>query len=72
MQVKKQQLELGIELWNGSKLGKECDKAEYCHPDYLTSMQSTLCKMPGWMSYKMESRLPGEILTNSDMQMIPF
>ena len=71
MQVKKQQLELDMEQGTSSKLGKECDKAEYCHPDYLTSMQSTLCKMPGWMSYKMESRLPGEILTTSDIQMTP-
>ena len=46
MQVKKQQLELDIEQWTGSKLGKEYIKAVYCHPAYLTSMQSTPCKMP--------------------------
>ena len=46
MQVKKQQLELDIEQWTGSKLGKEYIKAIYCHPAYLTSMQSTSCKMP--------------------------
>ena len=45
-------------------------KAVYCHPAYLTSMQSTLCEMPGWMKYKLESRLLGEISTTSDMQMI--
>ena len=45
MQVKKQQLELGMEQWDGSKLGNECVKAVYCHPAYLTSMQSTSCKM---------------------------
>ena len=42
-------------------------KAVYCHPAYLTSMQSTLCEMPGWMKYKLESRLLGEISTTSDM-----
>ena len=46
-------------------------KAVYCHPAYLTSMQSTLHKMPGWMKHKLESRLPGEISITSDMQMIP-
>ena len=51
MQVKKQQLELNMEQWTGSKLGKEYIKAVYCHPAYLTYMQSTLCKMPGWMKH---------------------
>ena len=60
-----------MEQWTGSKLGKEYDKAVYCHPAYLISMQSTLCKMPGWMNHKLESRLPGEISITSDMQMIP-
>ena len=50
MQVKKQQLELDMEQWFGSKLGKEYVKATYCHPAYLTSMQSTSCKMLGWMT----------------------
>ena len=50
MQVKKQQLELDMGQWTGSKLGKECVKAVYCHPAYLTYMQSTPCKMPGWMN----------------------
>ena len=55
-----------------SKLGKECVKAVYCHPAYLTYMQSTLWEMLGWMYPKLESRLPGEISTTSDMQMIPL
>ena len=55
----------------GSKLGKEYDKVLYCHPAYLTYMQSTSWKMLGWMNYKLESRLPGEISTTSDMQMTP-
>ena len=46
--------------WIGSKLGKEYIKAVYCHPAYLTYMQSTLCKMLGWMNHKLESRLLGE------------
>ena len=72
MQVKNQQLELDMEQQTGSKLGKENVKAIYCHPAYLTSMQSTSCEMQGWMKHKLESRLPGEISTTSDMQMIPF
>ena len=49
MQVRKQQLELDMEEQAGSKLGKEYIKAVYCHPAYLTYMQSTSCEMPGWM-----------------------
>ena len=71
MQVRKQQLEQDIEQWTGSKLGKEYVKAVYCHPAYLTYMQSTLCEMLGWVKLKLESRLPGEISMTSDMQMIP-
>ena len=71
MQVKKQQLELDIEQQTGSKLGKEYVKAIYCHPAYLTYMQSTSCKMPGWMKHKMESRLLGEISITSDKQLTP-
>ena len=48
MQVKKLQLEQDMEQWTGSKLGKECIKAVYCHLAYLTYMQSTSCEMPGW------------------------
>ena len=71
MQVKKQQLELDIEQQTGSKSGKEYVKTVYCHPAYLTYMQSTSCEMPGWMRHKLESRLPGEISITSDMQMTP-
>ena len=70
MQVKKQQLELDMKQQTGSKLGKEYIKAVYCHPAYLTFMQSTSCEVPGWMKNNLESRLPGEISTTSDMQMI--
>ena len=72
MQVKKQQLELDMEQQTGSKSGKEYIKTVYCHPAYLTYMQSTSCEMLGWMKYKLEARLPGEISATSDMQMIPL
>ena len=71
MQVKKQQLELDVEQWIGSKSGKEYVKAVYCDPAYLTSMQSTSCEMPVWMKNKLESRLPGEISITSDMHRTP-
>ena len=71
MQVKKQQLELDMEQQTGSKSGKEYVKAVYCHPAYLTYMQSTSCEMLSWMKHKLESKLPGEIPITSDMQMIP-
>ena len=71
MQVKKQQLEPYMEQWTGSKSWKEYIKAVYFHPAYLTSMQSTLCEMPGWMKHKLESRLLGEISITSDRQMTP-
>ena len=61
IRVKKQQLEPDLEQQTGFKSGKEDAKAVYCHPTYLTEMQSISCKMPGWMKHKMESRLPGEI-----------
>ena len=47
MQVKKQQLELDMEQQTGSKSGKQYIRAIYCHPAYLTYIQSTSCKMPG-------------------------
>ena len=50
-----------MEQQTGSKLGKEYVKAVYCHLAYLTYMQSTSCKMSGWMKHKLESRFPGEI-----------
>ena len=66
-----QQLELNMDQQTCSKLGKEYVKAVYCHPAYLTHMQSTSCKMPGWMKHMLASRLPGEISITSDMQMTP-
>ena len=66
IQVKKQQLELVMKQQTGSKLGKEYVRTVYCQPAYLTSMQSTLCEMPGWMKNKLESRLLGEISITSD------
>ena len=71
MQVKKQQVELDVKKQTGSKLGKEYVKAVYCHPAYLTYMQSTSYEMPCWMKHKLESRLPGEISVTSDMKMTP-
>ena len=71
MQVKKQQLEPDMEQQTGSKLGKEYDKAVYCHSAYLTYMQSTSHEMPGWMNHRLESRLLGEVSITSDRQMTP-
>ena len=71
MQVKKQQFELDMEKQTGSKQEKEYVKAVYCHPTYLTYMQSTSCKMLGWIKYMLESRLQREIPINSDTQMTP-
>ena len=71
MWVEKQQLEPGMGQLTGSKLEKEYNKAIYYHFAYLTSMQSTSCEMPGSMSYKLESRLPGETSITSDMWMVP-
>ena len=82
MQIKKQQFKktqkqkeatviTGLEQQTGSKLGKEYIKAIYCHPIYLTYMQSTSCEMTGWMKHKLASGLPGEISITSDMQMTP-
>ena len=64
MQVNKQQLEPDIEQPTGSKLGKEYIKAVYCHPAYLTYMESTSCEMLGWMKHKLESRFPGKNINN--------
>ena len=64
MQVKKQQLERDMEQQTGSKSGKEYVKAVYCHPAYLTYMQSTSWEMLDWMKHKLESRLLGEIISN--------
>ena len=72
MHVKKQYLGPHMEQQTGSKLGKEYVKAVYCHPDYLTYMQSTSCEMPGWMKHKLDSRLPGEISVTSEKQVTPL
>ena len=66
MQVRKQQLELDMEQQTGSKKEKEYAKAVYCHPDYLTSMQSTSWEMLSWKKHKLGSRLLGEISITSD------
>ena len=60
-----------MEKHTGPKLGKEYITAVYCHPAYLTYMQSTPCEMLGWVKHKLESGLPGEISITSDMQMTP-
>ena len=59
-EVKKQQLEVDMEQQTGSISGKEYVKAVYCHPAYLTYMQSTLWEMLDWMKHKLDSRFPGE------------
>ena len=71
MQVKKQQLELDMKQQTGSQLGKEHVKAVYCHPTYLTYMQSTSCETLDWMKHKLKSRLPGKVSITSGMQMTP-
>ena len=68
MQIRKQQLELDMEQQTYSKSEKECVKAVYCHPAYLTYMQNTRETL-GWMKHKLESRLLGEISITSDIQM---
>ena len=69
MQVKKQRLELDMKQQTDSKSGKEY-KAVYCHPAYLTYMQSTSYETPGWMNHRLELRLPGEISTTSEISTI--
>ena len=71
MQVRKQHLKLDMEQQTGFKSEKEYVKAVYCHPAYLTYMQSTSHEMSGWMKHKLESRLLGETSITSDMQMTP-
>ena len=70
MQDMKQQLEPDMEQWTGSKLEKKDVKAIYCHPAYLTYMQTVSCEMLGWMNHNLD--LQGEIWTTSDMQMTPL
>ena len=69
MQVKRQQLEMDMEQQTGSKLGTEYVKAVYCHPTYLTYMQSTSWEMLGWRKHKLKLRFPGEISITSYTQM---
>ena len=71
MQVTKQQGEPDMEQQTGSKLGKDYVKAVYCHPAYLSYMQSKSCEISGWMKHKPELWLTGEISITSDMQMTP-
>ena len=70
MLVKKQWLELDMEQWIVSKLGKEYVKVIYFQPACLMSMQRTSCEMHCWMKHKLESRLPGDTSTTSDVEMI--
>ena len=58
-----------MEQQTASKLGKEYVKAVYCHPAYLTYIQSISYEVPGWMKHKLESRLLGEISIISDTQL---
>ena len=69
--VRSLRLKLAMEQQTGCKLGKEYAKAVYCHSAYLTYMQSTSCKMQGWIKLKLESRFLGEIAISADMQIIP-
>ena len=71
MQVKEQKFEADMEQQTGSKFGKECVQAVYCHPVYLTSMQSASWETLDWKKHKLESRLPGEVPVTSDAQMTP-
>ena len=66
MQIRRQQLEPDIEQHTCSKLEKDSIKVVYCHPSYLTYMQSTSHEMLGWKNHKLESGVPGEISATSD------
>jgi len=70
MLVKRQELEPDTEQKTDSKLGKEYVKVLYCHPVYLTYMQSTSWEMLGWLKHNLESRLSGEISVTSVMQKV--
>ena len=71
MKVKKEQLELDMERLVPTVPERSTSKAVYCHPAYLTYLQSTSCEMLGWMKHKLDSRLLGEISITSDMEMTP-
>ena len=64
MQIKKQWLELHMEQQTVSKSGKEYIKVVYCHPAYLTNMQSTSCKMLRWMKHKLGIKIAGRNSNN--------
>ena len=70
MPNKKQWLEMDMEQQSASKLEKKYINAVYCHPAYLTYIQSTSCEMLDLMKHKLKSRLLGETSTVSYMQMI--
>ena len=77
MQAKRQQLEPDMEKRTGSKLGKESVKAIYCHPAYLTSMQTTSCEMQttscemlGWMKHKIARRNINNLLCADDTRVM--
>ena len=72
MQTKKYQLDVDLEQWTDSKLGKEYNKAVHYHPPYLTYMQSTIMQNPRLNESKAGIKIVGEILTASNMQVIPF
>ena len=72
MWVQKQQLEPYMGQLTGLTLGKEYVKAVYYHPAYLTYMQNTSCKMPGWINHKLESGMLEKVSKTSDMQIIPL
>ena len=71
MQVSNKQLGLDMKQQTVSKWEKEYLKAVYCHPAYLTFMQSTSLETLDWKKHKLESRLLGEISITSDLQMTP-
>ena len=71
MQVKKQQLELDMEQWTCSKLGKEYIKAVYCQPADLTYMQSTYMRNTGLEEAQAGIKIAGRNINTSDMQMPP-
>ena len=71
MQDKKQQLDLDMEQWTGSKLGKEYVKAVYCHPAYLIYVKYVM-QNEGLNKSQTGIKLQGEISVTSDVQMIPL
>ena len=73
MQVKKKLLESDMDNGLVPKWERSTYiKAVYCHPAYLTYVQSALCEMLGYMKHKLESRLPEGVSVNSDIQMTPL